>query len=75
MRDRSIVIIGAGMGGLAAGIHGQSSGYRTAIYEAHTVPGGQAATWTRRGYSFDGCVHHLFGCQPGSRLYELWSEL
>jgi len=75
MQDRSIVIIGAGMGGLSAGIHGQANGYRTSIYEAHTVPGGQAATWARKGYSFDGCIHHLFGCRPGSRLNELWHEL
>ncbi len=75
MRDTSIVIIGAGMGGLAAGIHAQANGYRTRIYEAHAVPGGQAATWTRQGYSFDGCIHHLFGCRPGSRLHALWSEL
>ncbi len=73
--ERSIVIIGAGMGGLAAGIYAQSCGYKTQVFEAHTVPGGQAATWTRRGYSFDACIHHLFGCAEGSRLYELWREL
>lgn len=75
MRERSILIVGAGMGGLAAGIHGQASGYRTSIYEAHSVPGGQAATWMRKGYSFDGCLHHLFGCRTGSRLNDLWHEL
>lgn len=75
MRDRSIVIIGAGMGGLAAGIHGQACGYRTSLYEAHAVPGGQAATWKRAGYAFDGCIHHLFGCRTGSRLNDLWREL
>ncbi len=75
MTEKSIAIIGAGMGGLAAGIYGQASGYRTRIFEAHRMPGGQAATWKRSGYSFDGCLHHLFGCRPGSRLNGLWTEL
>lgn len=75
MHDRSILIVGAGMGGMAAGIHGQASGYKTTIFEAHIVPGGQAATWKRQGYSFDGCIHHLFGCRGGSRLNDLWREL
>jgi phytoene dehydrogenase-like protein len=75
MPGKEMVIIGAGMGGLAAGIYAQANGHRTRIFESHTVPGGQAATWKRKGYSFDGCVHHLFGCRPGTHLYRLWNEL
>jgi phytoene dehydrogenase-like protein len=73
--DDSIIIRGAGMGGLAAGIYGQVNGYRTEVFEQHSVPGGQCASWKRKGYTFDGCIHHLFGCAPGSRLYGLWEEL
>jgi hypothetical protein len=62
------------MGRLAAGIQGQANGHRTSIFESYVVPGGQAATRTRQGYSFDGYIDHLFGCRPGSRLYELWHE-
>ena len=36
---KSIIIIGAGMGGMAAGIYGQLNGYRTRIFEMHTLPG------------------------------------
>jgi len=71
----SIIIIGAGMGGLAAGIYGQANGYRTRIFEMHTVPGGQCTSWKREGFTFDGCIHHLFGCSPASRIYDLWEEL
>ena len=70
-----IIIIGAGMGGLAAGIYGRLNGFRTRIFEAHSLPGGQCTTWKRGGYTFDGCIHHLFGCSPDSRLYGLWREL
>ena len=72
---KSIIIIGAGMGGLAAGIYGQINGYETRIFEMHTKPGGQCASWKRKGYTFDACIHHFFGCKPGSSLYRLWHEL
>lgn len=35
------IIIGAGMGGLAAGTYGQHNGFDTTIFEAHNQPGGQ----------------------------------
>ena len=40
MAGRSI-IIGAGMGGLAAGIYAWMNGYNTRILEMHSKPGGQ----------------------------------
>ena len=72
---KSIIIIGAGMGGLAAGIYGQINGYETQIFEMHTKPGGQCTSWKRKGYTFDACIHHFFGCKPGSRVYQMWHEL
>jgi phytoene dehydrogenase-like protein len=71
----SIIIIGAGMGGLAAGIYGRMSGFKTQIFEMHTLPGGQCAAWKREGFTFDACIHHLFGCSPSSKIYGLWQEL
>jgi phytoene dehydrogenase-like protein len=73
--SKSIIIIGAGMGGLAAGIYGQINGYETQIFEMHTKPGGQCTSWKRKGYTFDACIHHFFGCVPGSSVYQLWHEL
>ncbi len=72
---KSIIIVGTGMGGLASGIHGQLNGYKTTIFEQHSLPGGQCASWKRKGYTFDGCIHHLFGCEPGSKFFSLWEEL
>ena len=71
----SIIIIGAGMGGLAAGIYGRMNGFDTKIFEMNSLPGGQCCSWKRDGFTFDGCIHHLFGCAPGSRIYDLWREL
>ncbi len=75
MDDRSILIIGAGIAGLATGCYAQMNGYRTRILEMHTVPGGACASWKRAGYTFDGCMHHLAGCKPGTKLYGMWQEL
>ena len=63
------------MGGLAAGIYGQINGYHTSIFEAHTAPGGQCASWKRKGYTFDACIHHLMGCKEESKINQLWREL
>jgi phytoene dehydrogenase-like protein len=71
----SIIIIGAGMGGLAAGIYGRLNGFKTQIFEMHTIPGGQCSSWKREGFTFDACIHHLFGCSPASRIYGLWEEI
>jgi phytoene dehydrogenase-like protein len=72
---QSIIIIGAGMGGLSAGIYGRLNGFETRIFEMNTVPGGQCASWKRGGFVFDACIHHLFGCSPASPIYGLWSEV
>jgi len=75
MDKKTIAIVGAGLGGLAAGIYGQLNGYETHIFEQHSLPGGQCTAYKRKGYTFDVCIHHLFGCGPASALYDLWEEL
>ncbi|MGQ4646779.1 NAD(P)-binding protein [Lyngbya aestuarii] len=70
-----MIIIGAGIAGLAAGCYAQMNGYRTRIFELHNQPGGLCTAWERRGYIFDGCIHYLFGSAPGQPFYNLWQEL
>jgi phytoene dehydrogenase-like protein len=59
MNRNKAIIIGAGVAGLSAGCHLQSSGYETEIYEAHTLPGGLCTAWRRGAFLFDGCIHWL----------------
>jgi phytoene dehydrogenase-like protein len=75
MSARAVAIVGAGLGGLSAGCYGQLAGLKTTIYEMHDKPGGLCTAWTRRGYTFDGCIHHLAGCRPGTPTYRMWEEL
>ncbi|MFA5365210.1 MAG: NAD(P)-binding protein, partial [Candidatus Bathyarchaeia archaeon] len=75
MVDKSIIIIGAGLGGLSAGCYGQMNGFQTKIFEKQDKPGGVCVSWKRKGYVFDYAVHNLFGIVPGSADYGLWNEL
>lgn len=70
-----IIIIGAGFAGLSAGIYGRLSGFDTEIYEMHDKPGGLCATWKRKGYSFDSCIHWLVGSNPKSYFHKVWDEI
>ena len=75
MSNKSIIIIGAGIGGLSAGCYAQMNGFSSQIFEMHTLPGGQCTAWKRGDFTFDGCIHHLAGCKPGALLYGMWKEL
>jgi len=72
---KKILIIGAGIAGLSAGIHACRNGYDVEIYEQHTLPGGLCTAWERKGYTFDGCIHWLVGTKKGSQFNRLWKEL
>lgn len=78
MNNKSIIIIGAGVAGLATGCYARMNGYKTHIFELHTAPGGVCTAWRRKGYTIDGCIEWLAGCQPGSPFfpfYHLYQEM
>jgi phytoene dehydrogenase-like protein len=72
---KKIIVIGAGIAGLAAGCYAQLNGYDTEIFEMHDLPGGLCTAWTRQGYTFDGCIHWLMGANRRSQLYGPWQAL
>ena len=73
--EKKIIIIGAGIAGLAAGCYAQMNGYHSEIFELHDLPGGLCMAWERKGYTFDGCIHYLFGSDAGQPFNEVWREL
>ena len=75
MSEKSIIIIGAGLAGLSAGVYAQTNGYRAHIFEHHSKPGGVAAWWQRKDYLIDGGIHFLMGHKPGQSTCNLYSEL
>ena len=73
--DKKILIIGAGVAGLATGCYAQMNGYKSEIFELHDLPGGLCTAWERKGYWFDGCIHYLFGSGLGQPFNQVWQEL
>ncbi|NUM46567.1 MAG: NAD(P)/FAD-dependent oxidoreductase [Anaerolineales bacterium] len=75
MTPKSILIIGAGVAGLCAGIYGQLNGYQTKIIEKHKIPGGLVTAYRRKGYLIDLCIHWLAGSGPGFFMHRYWNEV
>jgi phytoene dehydrogenase-like protein len=72
---KSIIIIGGGLTGLAAGCYGRMNGYTTTIFEMHDKAGGVCTAWKRQGYSIDGAMNWLVGTNPKSGFYHFWEEM
>ena len=72
---KKVVIVGAGVSGLAAGIYLCDNGYDVEIYEKHDIPGGECTGWVREGQYIDGCAHWIIGTNPNSQLYPLWEHV
>ena len=54
MTKKSVVIVGAGIGGLALAMRLQASGrFQVTVLEKNDTVGGRANTWERDGYRFD----------------------
>jgi len=70
-----VLIIGAGVAGLSAGIYALLNGFKATIYEMHSIPGGLCTSWRRRGYVFDGAVRYLANVNPKTKGFQLWEEL
>lgn len=75
MPDRTLIVIGAGLAGLAAGIHAQRNGYRTHIFEHGSQPGGVAVGWRRGQYFVDGGIHFLMGHRPEHPIHRIYDEV
>jgi phytoene dehydrogenase-like protein len=73
--SKSIVIIGAGISGLAAGVYARMNGYEVRIVEAQSLPGGMCTSWKRKGYLIDGSCHWVTGSGPAGSFYKVWREL
>ena len=50
---REVLVIGAGLGGLAAAIRLRHRGCQVTVLERHAVPGGRCGLWESEGFRFD----------------------
>lgn len=71
---KSLIIVGAGISGLSAGCYAQLNGYKTTIFEMHSIPGGLCTAWKKKGYTFDISMHMVTGSVSGP-FHKMWKEL
>lgn len=74
-KDKSIIIVGAGLAGLSAACYARMNGYETTLIERHYVVGGYATKWMRKGFTFDGAMDWLNGINPDEKDSIMWREL
>lgn len=72
---KNIIIIGAGVSGLSAGIFAQKKGFNTIILEKNHFAGGNLTGWKRKNCYIDNCIHWLCGSKDGNKLNKLWKEV
>jgi len=63
--DFDVIIIGSGIGGLTCGAFLARQGMRVAVCEKHFQIGGYAQNFTRKGFTFDSCVHSVSMADDG----------
>ncbi|GAB91847.1 phytoene desaturase family protein [Gordonia rhizosphera] len=69
------VVVGGGLGGLAAAVTLAGAGKRTVVLEQNSVPGGYASAFRRGPYRFDTALHELNGLAPGGGVDTLYRQL
>lgn len=72
---KRVLIIGAGISGLTAGIYAQKMGFESEIYEKLPISGGECTGWDRNGFHIDGCVHWLTGSKEGTDFGNIWRQI
>jgi prolycopene isomerase len=71
MREQyDVIVIGAGLGGLAAAAALARARKRVLVLEHHSVPGGYAHEFRRGKYRFEVALHALDGASPGGWGYD-----
>ncbi len=70
-----IVIVGGGIAGLCAAAYARKCGYQVQVLEMHDTAGGLAMSWRRGAYTFETCLHWLYGSNPNRSMFRLWGEV
>ncbi|MDR9402519.1 MAG: C-3',4' desaturase CrtD [Halothece sp. Uz-M2-17] len=73
--SNSVVVIGAGIGGLTAAALLAKRGYSVTIYDQAYVPGGCASTFKRHGFTFDVGATQVAGLEKDGIHEQIFTEL
>ena len=72
---RKVVVIGAGIAGLAVSIELLQKGFDVTLIEKNKDVGGLCSGYDVDGYYIDGCLHWLLGFSKGNKIYKLWKNI
>jgi phytoene desaturase len=75
MTNKRVVIIGAGLSGLAAGCYARMNDHQATIFDQLGWPGGLARSWNREGFRMDPGPDLIWGHEPGTSTHSLLREL
>ena len=71
---KSLIVLGAGLSGLSAGIYALKEGYQVTLLEKEGYVGGLCTTWSRQNECIDGCIHWLTGYKS-DKIHEVYVDL
>ena len=72
MAEKSVIIIGSGMGGLVAGNLLAKRGHPVTIFESHSSPGGYTAGFHRKGFYFESGT---FSFEASASIFESMRDI
>ena len=75
MKDFDAVVIGAGLGGIAAATSLAEAGKRVLLMEKHNVPGGYVSSFVRGRFEFEVALHALSGLGKEEDPGPIWKLL
>jgi len=70
-----IIVIGAGLGGLFSGAKLAKEGKKVLLIEQHTIPGGCATVFKRKGYTFEVGLHEMDGLHEDDFKVNIFKDL
>ena len=70
-----VIVIGAGIAGLAASIKLQNKGHEVFLIEKNENVGGLCSGFFVNDHYVDICLHWLMGTQEGNNINDLWNEV
>jgi len=71
---KNVLVLGAGLAGLSAGIYALKAGYDVTLIEKQDYVGGLCTTWKRKNCTIDGCIHWLTGYKS-DKIHEVYEDL
>jgi phytoene dehydrogenase-like protein len=75
MNHFDVIVIGGGLGGLTAGAKLAREGKSVLLIEQHSVPGGCATTFKRKGFLVEAGLHELDGLDADDPKLAIFREL